>query len=59
MASTEFLTVKELSAYIRVKPGTLYLWVKKKIIPHYQLEGVIRFKKIEIDQWLIQHRKTG
>ena len=56
MSITEFLTVKELSAYLNVKGKTIYSWVGKKVIPCYQLEGVLRFKKPEIDQWLLERR---
>jgi len=48
----EYLTVKELSDYIKVKPKTLYFWAAQKKIPFYKIHGCIRFKKSEIDQWL-------
>jgi len=56
MSANEFLTVKELSEYLNVKGKTIYSWVGKKVIPCYQLEGVLRFKKPEIDQWLLERR---
>jgi len=49
---SEFLTIKQLSEYLNVKPKTLYSWVGKRVIPFYQIQGVIRFRKTEIDQWL-------
>jgi excisionase family DNA binding protein len=52
MGESKFFTINELSKYISVKPKTLYSWVSKKVIPFYRLQGVLRFKKCEIDQWL-------
>ena len=57
MQSKEFLSIKELSEYIGVKPKTLYSWVSKKAIPHYRILGLIRFRKHEIDNWLISFHK--
>ena len=48
----EFFTVKQLSEYINVKPKTLYAWVSRNVIPFYRMQGVLRFKKGEIDIWL-------
>ena len=47
-----FLTVKELSTYLNVKGKTIYSWVSKSVIPFYRIQGVLRFKKNEIDIWL-------
>ena len=52
MKDSKFFSIKELSEYISVKPKTLYSWVSKRVIPFYRLEGVLRFKKGEIDAWL-------
>jgi len=50
----KFFTVGELSKYINVKPKTLYFWVAKKSIPFYRIEGCIRFRKSEIEDWLLK-----
>lgn len=50
MPVKEFLSINELSEYIGIKPKTLYSWVSKGVLPHYRIEGLIRFKKKEIDQ---------
>ncbi len=47
-----FLTVKELSKYLNIKGKTIYSWVSKTVIPFYRMQGVLRFKKGEIDIWL-------
>ena len=50
MSLKGFLTIKELSEYLGIKPKTLYSWVSKRVLPHYRIEGLIRFKLKEIDQ---------
>lgn len=57
MGKKEFFTVKELSNHINVKPKTIYSWVSKRILPCYQFEGLLRFEKTEIDQWLNQKKQ--
>ena len=52
MKDPKFFSITELSEYLSVKPKTLYSWVSKSVIPFYRLQGVIRFKKDEIDRWL-------
>jgi excisionase family DNA binding protein len=59
MDTLELFTVKELSEYINIKPKTLYQWVGQQILPFYRIQGVIRFKKSEIDQWLTAQRQSG
>lgn len=59
MDTLELFTIKELSAYINVKPKTLYQWVRQRIVPCYRVCGILRFKKSEIDSWLErQHQST-
>ena len=50
MLKKEFLSINELSEYLGIKTKTLYSWVSKGILPHYRIEGLIRFKKQEINQ---------
>jgi len=49
-----FYNVKGLSEYINVKPKTVYSWVTQGILPFYRIGGCIRFKKAEIDEWLLK-----
>lgn len=46
------LTVKDLSAWINVKPSTLYLWVNQGKIPCRKIHGLIRFDPESITTWL-------
>ena len=59
MSLKHFLSIKELSDYIGIKPKTLYSWVSKGVIPHYRIMGLVRFNKREIDQWLISCHKNN
>ena len=46
------LTVKDLSAWLNLKPSTLYLWAGQGKIPCRKIHGLIRFDQEEIHQWL-------
>jgi len=59
MSPKTFLSIKELSEYIGIKPKTLYSWVSKGVIPHYRLMGLVRFNRKEIDKWLNSCHKSS
>ena len=46
------LTVKNLSAWLNMKPSTLYLWAAQGKIPCRKIHGLIRFDQDEIHIWL-------
>ena len=46
------LTVKELSAWLNIKPSTLYLWVSQNKIPCRRIHGLLRFEPEAIQEWL-------
>lgn len=46
------LTIKELSAWLNIKPSTLYLWASQGKIPCRRIHGLIRFDPDEIKAWL-------
>ena len=46
------LTIKELSAWLNIKPSTLYLWVSQNKIPCCRIHGLIRFQPEAIQAWL-------
>jgi len=55
----QYMTVKELSRMINIKPATVYDWVHKGKIPYSKLgsknlrdKGSLRFKISEIKTWL-------
>ncbi len=48
----EFVTVKELSKFLKVKESTLYSWVHNGLIPFHKLNGLVRFDMEEIETWV-------
>jgi len=51
------LSVPELSAYLNIKPKTLYAKTEAGEIPHYRIGRTIRFRLDEINAWLEGCRK--
>lgn len=47
-----FLTVKELAEWLGVSQPTIRAWCDKGRLPHFKLEGNIRFVPDEIENWL-------
>jgi len=52
------VTIKEVAAFLQVKPSTLYSWVNSGSIPHFRLNGVIRFDLDELKRWVLTSRTT-
>ena len=46
------MDIKEVSAWLNLKPSTLYLWVSQGKIPALKIHGVIRFERDVIEQWI-------
>ncbi len=53
----EFVTVKELSQFLKVKESTLYSWVHNGSIPFHKLNGLVRFDMEEIKTWVKESHK--
>jgi excisionase family DNA binding protein len=54
------LTIKHLSAWLNIKPSTLYLWVAQGKIPCQKIHGLIRFDRDKVIAWLETfNRKPG
>ncbi|MCX7661052.1 MAG: helix-turn-helix domain-containing protein [Candidatus Omnitrophica bacterium] len=51
----DLMTIEELAHYLKVKPRTIYEWLKQGKIPAIKLVGQWRFRKESIDRWLQQH----
>lgn len=54
MVPTDFMTLEEVAAYLKVKPQTIYTWAQEKRIPGAKLGKEWRFKKSVIDEWFLQ-----
>ena len=48
------MTVRELSAYLRVHPSTIYKLLKRNQIPAFRIGSDWRFNIEAIDQWILQ-----
>jgi excisionase family DNA binding protein len=46
------MDIKQVSAWLNLKPSTLYLWVSQGKIPALKIHGVIRFQRDVIEQWM-------
>ncbi len=46
------VTIKELSAFLKVKPSTLYSWVHNGTVPFIKLNGLLRFDMDEVIGWV-------
>jgi excisionase family DNA binding protein len=53
-AVTRWMSVKEVSEYLGVKPSTLYAYVSERRIPYHKIPGsqLVKFKASEIDDWM-------
>jgi len=51
-----WLTIKEVCKIYKLKKSTLYLWANSGQIPCYRINGLLRFKKEEIDEWFSNHK---
>ena len=49
---TAILTLKEVSAYLKVTERTIYRLAAGKKMPAFKVGGSWRFKKADIDQWI-------
>jgi excisionase family DNA binding protein len=49
--ANRLVTVKELSAYLRVHPSTIYRLLKKGELPGFKLGSDWRFNLEAIDRW--------
>ena len=52
----EYLTIKELSTYLKIPAKTIYFKVSLQQIPYYRVGRLIRFRRDEIDEWLSAFR---
>ncbi len=48
----QFLTIRELSSYIKFSVQTIYGWVHQRRIPHVKKGNRLRFSLREVNRWL-------
>jgi len=48
----KLLTPEKICELLGIRPSTLYSWTSRNQIPHYKVNGCLRFREREIIQWL-------
>ena len=52
-STTQLLTANELANLLRLRPDTIRLWTREKIIPAIRITGkVIRYDPVEVERAL-------
>jgi excisionase family DNA binding protein len=57
--SIKVMTVREVSAYLKVHPSTIYRLLKHNQIPAFQVGSDWRFNVESINSWCLQQVKPG
>jgi excisionase family DNA binding protein len=52
--TSKLMTVREVSAYLRVHPRTIYRLLRRNQIPAFQVASKWRFNIESIDRWCLQ-----
>jgi len=55
----DLIAPEELATGLRVARVTIYAWVRRGMIPHLKLEGVVRFDPQEVQAWLESKRRAA
>ena len=48
----EWMTIKDLSDYLQMSESMIRSFIRQKRIPFYDNHGLLRFHRIEIDEWM-------
>ena len=48
-----WMNVREVAVYISMSPGAVYQRVHARTIPFHKVGRLLRFKRAEIDHWLM------
>ena len=51
-----YLTTKDLEGKYKVSRATIKKW-RDKGMPFYKIDGTIRFKENEVEQWIMEQNK--
>jgi len=55
----KLLNIEEVAEILCVKPATIYGWVSEGYIPHIKLGRLVRFDKVEVIDWVQNHKVKG
>jgi excisionase family DNA binding protein len=48
----KLLTPEDICEMFGIRPSTLYAWTSRGRIPYLKVNGILRFREEEIEQWL-------
>jgi len=48
----KLLTPENLCELLGIRPSTLYAWTSRNLIPYLKVNGLLRFREREIEEWL-------
>ncbi|MEO7859909.1 MAG: helix-turn-helix domain-containing protein [Nitrospirales bacterium] len=51
----EFMTAGEVAAWLRIALSTVYAWTASGRIPCVKFNGVVRFHRTQLSEWVSQH----
>lgn len=54
---TDVMTIRELAAYLKMAEKTLYRLAGEGSVPGFKVGGSWRFRKGEIDRWIIKQEQ--
>tara|TARA_R110002167_G_C12699470_1_gene653244 strand:+ start:82 stop:267 length:186 start_codon:yes stop_codon:yes gene_type:complete len=56
--SNQILTLKEVAEYLKLAEKTAYKLAAEGKLPGFKVGGSWRFKKVDIDQWIEEKKKS-
>ncbi len=56
---SDFITIREVAEYLKIKEKTAYKLVSENVIPGFKVGGSWRFSKTEIEQWVDKQRNQN
>ena len=54
----DILTVEEVARYLRVTERHLYKLLSNREIPAFKVGGAWRFRKEEVDRWIVEQERS-
>ncbi len=59
MPKEGLLTANDVAGYLRCSVSTVRRLVVRTEIPHFRVSKLVRFRRSDIDAWLLKHREGG
>ena len=59
MQNPEMMTIRELGIYLKIPEKTLYRLAAEGKVPGFKVGASWRFRKSEIDKWIVKQEKRA